>query len=142
MTLLTLAAPLRAGAAADVARAQVLFQQYVLLETNFDPALADLYSDRAVIRNRRWAANGAARETLIPADRYKQLIRSAMPVARGKGDRSTYSDVNFFAEGDKVRIKATRFAVLKRYASPISLLVGPGTGNQWQIFEEISESAP
>ncbi|CAN5159601.1 hypothetical protein BH09PSE6_BH09PSE6_32000 [soil metagenome] len=142
LALLTLAAPLPAGAAADLARAQLLFRQYMLLEGNFDAALADLYSDRAVIRNRRWAENGAAREVVIPADRYKQLIRSSMPVARAKGDRSTYSDVNFFAEGDNVRIKATRFAVLKRYASPISLLVGPGVGNQWQILEEISESSP
>ena len=41
-----------------------------------------------------------------------------------------------------MRISATRYSELKKYASPFSLLVGPGLDGNWLIFEEISESRP
>lgn len=119
--------------------ARQLFARYVALEAAFDPALAELYSDRAVIRVRRYD-NGAFRDVTIPAPRYKQSIRSALPVAKSRNDVNRYSEVSFAAEGpSRVRIAATRYSVLKRYASAIRLVVAPDNG-QWAIVEESSES--
>jgi hypothetical protein len=78
----------------------------------------------------------------MPALSYKSLIRQVMPKAKAAGDLSTYSDVRYTPEDGRVRISATRHSELKKYASPFSLLVGPGPDGSWLIFEEISESRP
>ena len=97
--------------------ARQLFEQYVALGHAYDARLADLYSDDAVIRNKRTYPTGEVRELTMPAARYKTLIREAMRVAKARGERN------------------------KNYTSPISLLVGPSAGN-WLIYEEVSESRP
>ena len=138
------------GAAAVVAAppqdpavaAKALFEKYVALERQFDPSVADLYSDDAIIKNRRTYPDGRVRELTIPAPQYKELVRTAMPLAKQRGDTSRYSDCVYAAEGARTRINCQRFSELKKYASPVSLLVGPGPTGPWLIFEELSESQP
>jgi hypothetical protein len=129
-----------AAQATDEAKA--LFDRYVKLEQAFDPAAADLYADEAVIKNKRTYPNGQVRELTLPAAQYKSLIRQAMPLARARGDTNSYSEITFTKEGSGVRIRATRFSNLKKYSSPISLLVAPGADGGWLIHEEVSESRP
>jgi hypothetical protein len=122
--------------------ARELFEQYVALGHAYDARLADLYADDAVIRNKRTYPTGQVRELTIPATRYKTLIREAMPLAKARRDRNTFSNVRYTPEGERVRIRASRFSEPKNYTSPISLLVGPSATGQWLIYEEVSESRP
>ena len=144
--LLALALPALAGAQALTAdaraRAEQIWNRYVALEAAFDPAVADLYSDDAVIRNRRTYPTGEVREATVPAAQYKVLVRTAIPIARARNDISRYSGCTYAAEGARVRVACARFSTLKNYTSPISVLVGPGPAGAWLIFEEISESRP
>jgi hypothetical protein len=78
----------------------------------------------------------------MPAPKYKELIRQAMPLARARGDRSTYSDCKYEEVGRDVRITYTRYSELKKYSSPLTLVVGPTRQGEWQIVEELSESRP
>ena len=135
-----LTAPAWGQSATDAAKQ--LFDQYVALGHAYDPGVADLYADDALIRNKRTYPTGEVREMTVPAAKYKTLIRQVMPLARARGDRSTYSDVSYTAEGGRVRIKASRFSELKNYTSPLSVLVGPSPGGKWLIYEELSESRP
>jgi hypothetical protein len=114
----------------------------VALGHAYDPALAELYADDAFIKNTRTYPTGEVRELTIPAPKYKALIRQALPVARARGDRSTFSDVSYAAEGPRVRIRASRFSELKKYRSPFTLLVGPSADGTWLIYEEVPESRP
>lgn len=122
--------------------ARQLFERYVALGQAYDTRLADLYSDDALIKNKRVYPTGEVRELTMAAPRYKTLIREAMPLAKTRGDRNTFSNVRYATEGARVRIRASRFSELKNYTSPISLLVGPSPTGQWLIYEEISESRP
>lgn len=131
-----------AASAGPVEDAQSVFQQYAALEAAFNPSVADLYADDAVIRNKRIYPTGMARELTIPAAQYKALVRSAMPAAKARGDYSTYSQATFTPDGQGVRITANRTSVLKKYDSPISILVAPDASGKWLIREEISESRP
>ena len=133
------------ASAADIKpldEAQALFKRYVALELAFDPAAADLYSDTAVIKNKRTYPTGQVRELSIPAPKYKELIRQAMPIAKARGDRNTYSDCKHDEAAERVRITCSRYSELKKYTSPITLVVGPAPTGQWLIFEELSESQP
>ena len=122
--------------------ARQLFEQYVALGHAYDARLADLYADDAIIRNKRTYPTGEVRELTMPAARYKALIREAMPLAKARQDRNTFSNVRYTTEGARVRIRASRFSELKNYTSPISLLVGPSPTGPWLIYEEVSESRP
>jgi len=114
------------SAASSVDEARQLFARYVALERAFDPAIAELYSDASVIRNKRRYPTGEVRELTIPASQYKDLIRASMPLAKN----------------GRVRVTATRFSNLKKYSSPVSLLVARSDTGRWLIYEELSESQP
>lgn len=131
-------------AAEDVqsAAARSIFEKFVVLEQAYDPAVADLYADNAIITNKRVYPFGRVRELTVPADKYKALIKGAMPLAKAKGDYSTYSDLTLTQEGNAVRIKGTRFSVLKKYESPFSMLFQQSADGTWKITEEISQSQP
>jgi hypothetical protein len=141
-TLSALAAAQGAPGADARAKAEQLWNRYVALEAAFDPAVADLYADDAVIRNRRTYPTGEVREATVPAAQYKLLVRQAIPLAKARSDISRYSGCTYAADGPRVRIVCARFSVLKNYTAPISLLVGPGPAGTWLIFEELSESRP
>lgn len=123
-------------------QAQKFFERYVSLEHAFDPAIADLYANDAYIQTTRHYPLGWPQKMVIPADQYKWMMRRTAPLARSRGDRNRYSDCTFTREGERVRIRCTRFSELKKYESPIEWLVGPGSDSQWLIFEEISETRP
>src|SRR5690349_12995104 len=113
-------APMVPAVAQGMDDAKSLFDSYVQRERGFDPAVADLYADDAVIRNRRRYPDGQVRELTLPAHQYKALIRQVMPTAKARGDTNSYSAVTFTNEGPGVRIRATRFSHLKKYSSPLS----------------------
>lgn len=144
LTLFTCLAVLSPGAAlaGSLAEADALFERYQALGHAYDPAVADLYCDSALIRNVRTYPNGEQKTLELPATRYKELVRTAMPLAKARGDLSTYSGVRTVAEGSNVRITADRFSVLKNYSSPVSILVGPCPNGSLGVLEELSESRP
>ena len=131
-----------AQSSAPVDQAKALFSRFVEMEQAYDIAIADLYADDAVIKNKRTYPTGEVRELTIPPAQYKQLIRQAMPLAKSRGDRSTYSKCGYTADGAHVRITCSRYSELKKYTSPYTLLVGPNRAGQWRILEELSESRP
>lgn len=128
------------GQGDPIAKAKALFQRYVELEHAFDPAQADLYSDQARIVSKRIMPDGKVIPLTVPASRYKKLVRDGMPAARQKGDIANYTGDTYTLEKGKVRIHVVRYLALKKYSSPMSMLVGPDASGKWVIFEEESES--
>lgn len=121
--------------------AKKIFESYVDLERKFDPAVADLYSDDATIKNTRRFPDGTSRTMTMPAPKHKQLLRQYMPLAKARGDTTKYSDVAYKEEDGKVRVTATCYSDFKKYSSPLSLLVAK-KDDKWLIVEEITESRP
>ncbi|HVT58319.1 MAG TPA: hypothetical protein VHR45_07955 [Thermoanaerobaculia bacterium] len=138
------ASPAATAEATGAARksAEALFDKYVELEHAFDPAIADLYADDAHIVSRKVYPDRPAEVRTYPASRYKQQLRRVMPIAKRNHDVSFYTAMTYTREGNRVRIKATRYAELKKFVSPLELLVGPGPGGTWLIYEELSEARP
>ncbi len=92
--------------------------RFVDLEQAYDTRVADLYADDAVITNKRHYPTGEVRELTFPAPKYKALIRQAMPLAKGRGDRNTYSRCTYEPQDGRVRITCSRYSELKKYTSP------------------------
>ena len=126
-----------------LAAAEAFFERYQELLQAFDPEVIDQYSDDARIVNvRRYPGDLPDRTLELTGAQYKDLARGAMPMAKERGDVSRYSELTYSLEGERVRIRATRYSVLKDYESPYSALVGPSEKGSWLIFEEHSESQP
>ena len=122
--------------------AEELWDNYVELGTGFDPALADLYADDAVIQLTRRYPNGRTRTLRLTGKEYKPMVRQAMPIARNRGDLDVYSNVQFVNLGDRTRITATRYGTLKKYRAPHELIVGNVGNSGWKILKESGESGP
>jgi len=125
-----------------IPKAKAFFQRYVALEHAFDPAIADLYSDEAVIKNTQYRADGKVVPLTKPVAKYKQVLRDYMRTkARQIGDVSNYTNDTYTVEGsNRVRIKVTRYSSIEKVSSPVSLLVGPDVTGKWLVYEELSES--
>ena len=123
-------------------KARVLLERYVALYRAFDPAVADLYSDQAKISNRRTYPNGEVRVLKLSGVEYKTLLRQVVTLAKARGDTSQYLNARYSVESSGVRIHLTRYSQLKKYTSPMSLLVGPDQNGRWAVLEEQSESVP
>lgn len=124
-----------------IPKAKAFFQHYVELEHAFDPAIADLYSDDAVIKNTQYRTDGKVVPLTKPVAKYKQVLRDYMKTkARQIGDVSNYTNDTYTVEGGKVRIKVTRYSSIEKVSSPVSMLVGPDATGKWLIYEELSES--
>jgi hypothetical protein len=115
---------------AHIPEARALFERYVTLEQQFDPLVADLYSDEAVIKNKRTYPTGQVREMTLPARQYKDLIRKAMPLAKERGDTSSYSECAYSEEGSRYAspASASRISRSTRVLFPCWLAQHPGDG--------------
>ena len=122
--------------------AKKFFAKYVDLEAAYDPAAAGLYSDKAIISMTRIYPDGRERKIQFPAPQYKALITQLMPLAKTRGDANKYSEVNYTVVGEKVRIEAVRYSILKDYKSPYVLVVGLDETGQLPILEEHSVTQP
>jgi hypothetical protein len=124
-----------------IAKGKAFFQHYVELEHAFDPTIADLYSDEAVIKATRYLPDGKIIPMTIPVSRYKKVLRDYIGTrARQLGDVSNYTNDTYAQEGSRVRIKVTRYSSIEKVSSPVSMLVGPDATGKWLIYEELSES--
>ena len=122
--------------------ARELWDDFVELGTGFDPTLADLYADDAVITLTRRYPDGRTRTLQLTGKEYKPMVRQAMPIARNRGDLDVYSNVKFENLGDRTRITTTRYGTLKKYRAPHELIVGNVGSSGWKILKETGESGP
>ena len=125
-----------------VKQAKKIFSQYVTLAEKFDPTVAELYSNTAKIQNTRIYPDGRRKVMSLDGKKYKVLIRIGMPLSKARGDTNKYTEVNYVKKDSKVTITATRYSNLKKYSSPLTLVVGADTDGKWRILQEISQSRP
>lgn len=142
LTLLVFLHGLTSHASEGVEKAKKIFEAYVEGYHKFDPSVMDLYSDDALIQNKRTYPFGFIREIVIPAPQYKSMARATMPLAQARGDKSQYNDPFFTEESRGVRVSISRYSVRKDHTSPMSLLIGPSQDGTWLILEEKTESTP
>ena len=119
-----------------------MFKEYVNRADKFDPSLAELYADDAAIRSKRIMPNGPAQTLSFTGAQWKALIREAMPMAKQRGDRNTFSDISAKPNGKDVIITAKRFSHLKNYSSPFAQFWSKGENGAWTISAEMTETKP
>ena len=126
--------------AQEMGRAKQLFERFMKLESNSDPAVADLYSDRAKILNSVRYEDGMSRIWEAPAPAYKEAIRKKMAAPAKREDRNTYTNLEYTVEGTNVRINAICLSRANQASNPTSFLVGPDDNGKWVILVMMIQS--
>ena len=134
LVLLLVVAP--AVHADEVADAQAFFSDFVGRSNDFDPGVADLYSDTARIIAVR---DGVTRMELT-GSQFKELLVKVIPIAKQRGDTSAFENVKVSKHGDGLRVTATRISAIKcapdtNYHLDIEML-----GDSWTIVEEYMDT--
>lgn len=116
--------------------AKKLFDDLIYLEQRYDMGLIDLYADDAKIvvielrGDKRY-------KTEMTGKQLKGFYASYLPTASHVGEWFVYSNVIISPEGDTaMRVLATRTGQKTGEAFPYQLLVAPGPGGKWLIYEE------
>jgi hypothetical protein len=123
-------------ALADPGSARAAFDDIRAKMDAYDPGVAQYYAADAKITTLR---NGSE-QIEISGEQYAQLIAGAMPFAKARGDRSTYSDVRIQAIDGGFRISAKRYSELRCYTDAgyrMDLQLRDGA---WKIVAEHMET--
>lgn len=70
-----------------------LFDRYIQLGESFDPDVANLYSDDAVIYAHRVYPHGLERSMELTGAQWKELMSRVMPIAKAQNDKSAFSNI-------------------------------------------------
>ena len=116
--------------------ARQAFEQFMKLESRGDPALVDLYSDKAKILNSVRYKDGMTRVWSAPTAKYKEKRKADLAAAGEKGGRNSYTNVEYAVEAKGVRVKAIRCSDAGKATNTVFFLLGPDESGQWLILEE------
>lgn len=128
---------------ADVNSVKEFFRGYVEMGENFDVSSADLYLNSAIIRNLRRYPDGSEKSMQLNGAQWKELIIKVMPLAKTRGDKSTFSHIIISIDGKQAKIKANRYSNLKCYTDiGYFMIIELQPDGKYKIIEEYMESQP
>lgn len=110
---------------------------------NYDPSVAELYSDNAKIHAYRKYPYGTERQMELDGVQWKQLLVRAMPLAKAQNDKSVFTEIVISIFGAGYKIKANRYSNRKCYTDTgYYMVVAPNKDGEFKIIEEYSETQP
>ncbi len=134
MFLLMAFAPMaHAGEVEDV---RAFFDNLVARTNAFDAGIASLYSPDARMITVR---DGTERMEMSGAE-WHELATKVMPLAKRRGDTSTYEDVDVVAHGPGFRVTARRIPAVKCVADDNYHLDVVKVDGSWRVTEEYTET--
>lgn len=120
-----------------------LFDSYIQLGESFDPDVANLYSDDALVHAYRVYPHGLERNMELTGAQWKELMSRVMPIAKAQNDKSTFSNIAVTEIEGGYKIKADRYSVRKCYTDTgYYMIVKPTENGSLKIFEEYMETKP
>jgi hypothetical protein len=129
--------------ASESTEVEAFFKRYVALSDAFDTSVAELYLDAAKIHSYRRYPTGLEREFEMPGSQWKTLIVKLMSIAKQRGDTNKFSNMKSYPDGNKIKIKADRYSVLKCYTDHgYYMIIEKNEKNEFRIVEEYCETQP
>jgi len=119
----------------NIREAEVFIDKFQKSSHSYDENLTDMYADNAVIIRILEHENGETEKVILPTNKYKKFLKYVKIFAKIKGYKNHYTNLEYRAEGENVRVNGQR-KTSDGYMSPISMLVGKNKNGEWKIFEE------
>lgn len=130
-------------ATSNINNPKEFFNRYVSLSDNFDPAVGDLYSETAMIHSYRVYPHGLERGMELSGTQWKQLLIKAMPLAKAKNDKSSFTNIAISKQDKNYKIKADRYSLTKCYKdNKYYMIISPRSRGGFHVVEEYMETQP
>lgn len=124
-----------------LAKGREFFEKYVRLEHDRDLAMLDLFTENAIVIDRRPSPNGQITDLKIPIVAFRPMLRTLYVVAKAASEPPTvFSQVKHFVEGSGVRIETDCYSPTEEFQRHLSMFVRPDADDEWRIEELIVES--
>jgi ketosteroid isomerase-like protein len=117
-----------------------MFDKYKTYEAKFDSALADLYSDDAVVGIFWTDENKKPMQMILKGSAYKEMIRNGVEKAAEKKDKIEYADVTYESVSDGILISGKKTSKLRGESTNFKIFMRPRPDGQWLIEEEKLET--
>ncbi len=121
---------------------QAMFEKYKNYEAKYDIALADLYSDNAVVGIFWTDENKKPMQIILKGAAYKEMIRNGIDKAAEKKDKIEYSGVTYESVSGGVLISGKKTSKQRGEATEFKIFMRPRDDGQWFIEEEKLETIP
>ncbi len=130
--------PVMAEGIVSLEKAKAFVNTYISMNRMYDPGLADLYSNHAVIRQYQISSKGEKTEVTLVTTKYKELIRADFTRQQDNKDGQyiDFTDVEVKPEGDAFRANGLIHSHVMPVRRPFSLLVRQLESGGWQIMEQ------
>lgn len=126
------------GQAVTQTEAAAFFKRMAEMNAKFDSRYPDLYSPEATVIGHK-----DGEKTVVTGAQWQQLLAFGAEKAKQRNDKSTFSNMRYTPQGERMKITADRYAVRKCYTDrAYYMIVGrQGNGQLW-IEEESFELSP
>ena len=119
--------------------AQAFFKRMAEMNSRFDSRYPELYSPEATVIGRKQGSE----PTVVTGAQWQQLLAFGAEKAKKRNDKSTFSNMRYEAQGERMKINADRYAVRKCYTdSGYYMIVGRQNNGHLWIEEESFELSP
>lgn len=117
------------------------FNRYDQLSSQYDPAVAGMYSDQAAIIAVRILSDGTEQKMVLEGKKWKELVVDSMEIAKQRGDNSKFTDVAIVPEGEGMKVTASRYSATKCFQDKdYYMILKAREDGQIEITEEFARS--
>jgi hypothetical protein len=120
------------------AEAEAFFKRMAEMNARFDSRYPELYSPEATVIGHK-----DGEKTVVTGAQWQQLLSFGAEKAKKRNDKSTFSNMRYTPQGERMKITADRYAVRKCYTDrAYYMIVGRQSNGQLWIEEEFFELSP
>lgn len=113
------------------------FEDYAQRSAEFDPSVAELYADSAILQGTQLMKDGSTKQVRMTGAQYKAMIPLINEQAKSLNDYSEYKDFEIeHIDEDEARILALRYSHYKCYEDHNYAMTVRKMEDQWRIVEE------
>lgn len=118
--------------------AAAFFKRMTEMNARFDSRYPELYSPEATVIGHK-----DGEKTAVTGSQWQQLLVLGAEKAKKNNNKSTFSNMRYEQQGERMKISADRYAVRKCYTdSSYYMIVGRQSNGQLWIEEETFELSP
>lgn len=116
------------------------FNSYVQASNSYSSALLNMYSDNAKITRQVVKPDGTLVNVPFSITDYKKQLRLSSKIAKIKGYKNYYSNINVTKVANGYKIDALRKPSLSDYKLKASMVVQKQASGNWLIVEELMQT--
>lgn len=116
------------------------FNSYVQASNSYSPTLLNMYSNNAKITRQVVKHDGTLVNVPFSVTDYKKQLRLSSKIAKIKGYKNYYSNINVTKVANGYKIDALRKPSLSDYKLKASMVVQEQSGGNWLIVEELMQT--